>query len=249
MSTKKDYSRLFERASIGNVTFRNRIGMPPMGTMQEAADGLLTDSHVAYFAARAKGGCGFIILEGQQVTNKTDPWNSGFTTADTDEQAKKWAEVIEICHAYGSKVCVQLCCGQGRNAFVFDDKVTPPVSSSAIPSFYNPNKLCRPLEKEEIQDIVTRYGRCAFRAVRAGADMIEIHAHAGYLIDQFMSPQWNKRTDEYGGTFENGMRFIKEIYESIRKNVGPKVPILVRMAMTHDYEGGRTLESSVPIVQ
>lgn len=247
--TNEKYKRLFERVQIGKVTLKNRIGMPPMGTGQDGVNGELTQSHVNYFGARAKGGCGLIIVEGQTVTNKTDPWQFGYTIAATLDQAKPWKNVYEMIHAYGAKVCQQLVCGLGRNSFVFDDTSTPPVSASAVPSHYRPDVLCRPLEIGEIQDIVRRYATASAYAVAVGADMIEIHAHAGYLIDQFMSPQWNKRTDQYGGSFENRMRFITEIYYAIRSAVGPDVPVLVRMAADHDYEGGRTFEETIEIAK
>ena len=247
--TNPKYARLFERVQIGKVTLKNRIGMPPMGTGQDGVNGEMTENHVHYFGARAKGGAGLIIIEGQAVTNKTDPWMFGMTIAGTLDQAKAWKGVYEMCHAYGAKVCQQLICGLGRNAFVFDDTSTPPVSASAVPSHYRPDVLCRPLEIEEIQDIVRRYAVASAYAVAVGADMLEIHAHSGYLIDQFMSPAWNKRTDQYGGSFENRMRFITEIYYAMRAAVGPDVPILVRMAADHDFEGGRTFEETVEIAK
>ena len=83
----------------------------------------------------------------------------------------------------------------------------------------------------------------------AGFDAIEVHAHAGYLVDQFMSAVWNKRTDEYGGSLENRMRFPVEIVKSIRSAVGPDMPILFRIACKHHFEGGRTLEETLPMLK
>lgn len=123
------------------------------------------------------------------------------------------------------------------------------VSASEVPSFYMPDKLCRALTIEEVRDIVEHYRIAARNAIRAEADAVEIHAHSGYMIDQFMTPAWNKRIDEYGGSFENRMRIVTEIYNAIRGEVGPNYPVLIRMAATHDYPGGRTLEDSIEIVK
>lgn len=221
--------------------------MAPMGTFSENRDGYPSKAQIDYYEARAKGGLGMIIIEAQYVTNKTDPWIDYITTADTDEQMKGWSLIIEAIHAHGTKACLQIGCGLGRNAFPFSDAQM--VSASAVPSFYFPDMICRPFTIEEIHDIVDSFGRAARRAVVAEADAIEIHAHAGYILDQFMTPAWNKRTDEYGGSFENRMRIVKEIYEAIRKEVGPDYPVLIRMAAYHDFEGGRTLEESIEIVK
>lgn len=104
------------------------------------------------------------------------------------------------------------------------------VSASEVPSFYMPDKLCRALTINEVHDIVEHYRIAARNAVRAEADAVEIHAHAGYMIDQFITPAWNKRTDEYGGSFENRMRLLTEIYHAIRGEVGPNYPVLIRLA-------------------
>jgi len=245
MSTK--YPKLFERTSIGKVKLRNRLAMSSMGTMADDDTGLLVESQIKYYEARAKGGVGLVMIEGQSVTNKTDPWMFYQVAADTEFQMKKWALVAEAVHAHGAKVGIQLICGLGRNAFAFGNDPVPPVSSSANPTYYNPNVICRPMTVEEIHDVVARYGRCAARAVNAECDIIEIHAHCGYLLDQFMTPLWNQRTDEYGGSFENRMRFITEVYHSIRNAVGPDVPISVRLPLEHDFEGARTLEEGVEI--
>lgn len=244
---KKRYPKLFESGSIRNLKLKNRIVMAPMGTFSENRNGYPSRAQINYYKERAKGGAGMIIVEAQYVTNKTDPWINYIETADTDEQMKGWSLLTEAIHSYGAKVCLQLGCGLGRNAFPFSDEQM--VSASEVPSFYFPDRLCRALTKEEIKGIVDAYRRSARRCLVAEVDAIEIHAHAGYIIDQFMTPIWNKRTDEYGGSFENRMRLITEVYQAIREEVGPDYPILVRMAAYHDFPGGRTLEESIEIVQ
>jgi len=242
----QNYSRLFEHAKIKNMSLRNRIVMSPMGTFSENHDGYPSSNQIEYYRARARGGVGMVLVEAQYVTNKTDPWIGYISTADTDEQMKGWALIVEAIHAEGARACLQLGCGLGRNAFPFSDDQM--VCASEVPSFYFPDRVCRAFTLDEIHNIVAAFGRAAARAVVAEADCIEIHAHSGYILDQFMTPAWNKRTDEYGGSFENRMRIVKEIYQAMRAAVGPDMPILMRMAAAHDFEGGRTLEESIRIV-
>ena len=240
------YPHLYSYGKIGKMALKNRIVMSPMGTFSENHDGSVSQNQLEYFRARARGGVGMVITEVQYVTNKTDPWINYITTADTDEQMKGWATLVEAIHAEGAKCCIQLGCGLGRNAFPFSDDQM--VCASEVPSFYFPDRLCRAFTVEEIHDMVGCFTRAAARAVIAEADAVEIHAHAGYILDQFITPIWNKRTDEYGGSFENRMRIVKEIYEGIRSQVGPDMPILMRIAATHDFDGGRTLEETIEVV-
>ncbi|MCM1564378.1 MAG: FAD-dependent oxidoreductase [Dehalobacter sp.] len=244
MST--NYQKLFERTSIGKVKLRNRIATPPMGTMAEEPTGVLSDSQINYYEARAKGGIGLVIVEGQFVTNKTDPGLVHQTLVDTQFQMKKWSFLADKIHAHGAKMGIQLMCGIGRCAFVPENGPVP-VAPSAIPTPYNPNIICRPLTVEEIREVVESHGRCAARAVNAGCDILEINAHNGFLLDQFMTPLWNHRTDEYGGSFENRMRIIAEIYHSMRKAVGPDVPIVARIGVWHDVEGARSMDEGIEI--
>lgn len=242
-----NYPTMFSGFQINGMHLKNRIVMSPMGTFSENRNGSPNAKQIEYYRARARGGAGMILIEAQYTTNKTDPWIDYVTVAGTDEQMQGWALLIEACHAEGAKACLQLSCGLGRNAFPFsDDRM---VSASEVPSFYMPDMLCRELTIEEVEDIVEHYRIAARNAIRAEADAVEIHAHSGYMIDQFMTPIWNKRTDKYGGSFENRMRLVTEIYEAIRDEVGPNYPILIRMAADHDFPGGRTVEESIEIVQ
>nr|WP_314464382.1 FAD-dependent oxidoreductase [uncultured Clostridium sp.] len=246
---KSKYAKLFERGTIGKMRLKNRLIMAPMGTFTEDPDGFLADRTIKYYEARARGGASMIITEAQFVTNKTDPYASYITTADTDLQLKGWSSLSEAVHAHGAKLCIQLSPGLGRNAFIFDEDGGDMVSASENPAHYNPNKICRPMRVDEIKYIVEAFGRAARRCVTAEVDAIEIHAHFGYIFDQFMTPLWNRRTDEYGGSFENRMRFITECYNAIRNVTGPNFPIIVRIATEHRIEGGRTLEEGIEIIK
>jgi len=242
---RNEYSPLFERTYIGKLGVKNRIVLAPMGIGGETG-GAINEEGIDYYEARAKGGVGMVIPGFQLVTNKTDPMVSSYYAVDTQLQAMGWAKLVDRVKAYGTSVCVQLSCGLGRCGVPMPGMQN--VSSSENTNFYD-NNTTRPLTVDEIHDIVASFGRAAERAKAAGIDAIEIHAHYGYLLDQFMTSLWNKREDEYGGSFENRMRLLVEIYQIIRQTVGSDYPILMRMVMEHKIPGGREVEESLEIIR
>ena len=235
--TMYQYPHMFSGFQINGMHLKNRIVMAPMGTFSENRNGSPNAKQIEYYRARARGGVGMVLLEGQYTTNKTDPWIDYVTIAGTDEQMQGWALLAEACHAEGAKICLQLSCGLGRNAFPFSDDQM--VSASEVPSFYMPDKLCRALTIAEVHDIVEHYRIAARNAVRAEADAVEIHAHAGYMIDQFLPPAWNKRTDEYGGSFENRYRFAVDTVKAIKAACGPDFPVSLRYSVVSKTKGFR----------
>jgi 2,4-dienoyl-CoA reductase-like NADH-dependent reductase (Old Yellow Enzyme family)/thioredoxin reductase len=240
------YDALFERTYIGKHGVKNRLVMAPMGAGAEMT-GAIDDKGLDYYEARAKGGTGMLIIGFQLVTNKTDPNLRSMYAVDTTLQAYGWARLAERVKAHGASLCLQLSCGLGRNAHVVPGAEC--VSASVNPCYADTNQNTRALSIDEIHAIVAGFGRAAKRAKGAGADLIEIHAHLGYLLDQFMTPLWNRREDEYGGNFENRMRFTTEVYHAVRNVVGPDFPILFRMVLDHKIPGGRGMEESFEIVR
>lgn len=242
-----DYSKLFTPFNIGKMRVKNRIVLSPMGTGSSHIDGSKSDSEIRYYEERAKGGAGLLILGCQLLTEELAQ-GSLEGTLEKPHVIPKLTELVESCHRYGAKVVCQISPGTGRNAFpsMYGD---PPVSASPIPATFDPSVNCHPLSAEEIQEILDQFTNSTEIAMHAGFDAMEIHAHAGYLIDQFMSPVWNKRTDEYGGSDENRARFPREIIRAIRKATGPDVPIMFRIAVDHIFEGGRTIEDSMPLLK
>jgi 2-enoate reductase len=241
-----NYKKLFTPFKIGSMEIKNRIVMSPMGTNASHSDGSITQNRIDYYAARAKGGVGMIIFGCQFVSKE---FTSGSIEGVLEENyvLPRLASLCEAVHRYDTKICAQLSCGVGRNAF--PDRFKKPVSASAIPSALDPSVICHALTLEEIKNITNLFTNSARLAVNAGFDAIEIHAHAGYLIDQFMSPLWNKREDEYGGTLENRMRFACEIIRAVRKGIPNDVPILFRISLDHRFEGGRTIADSMEIIK
>lgn len=232
--------KLFEKTRIGSMKLKNRIVMGPMGTTGEA-DGSYCTEGIRYFEERAKGGAGLIITGANVVTTKYEP--RPCTELSNFHNVERLNMLIDRCHHYGAKVCVQISPGLGRQQFT--DPFTPPFSASDCGAFWFPTLKCKPFAVEEIHNIVEKVGYSAFLAKIAGADAVELHAYGGYLLDQFHSKQWNTRTDEYGGELKSRMRFTLECIDAIRKNVGPAFPILVKFTPVHRVEGGRELEEGL----
>ena len=244
---KYDYSILWRPIDINKCRIRNRISMSGMGTFTPTTvDQVETESGLRYYEERAKGGIGLIHTGAYFIDEKCA---QGGRTLDfsSDKSIPSGTQLTERVHRWGAKIFAQLSCGTGRNGMPqIGERV--PISSSENPSFYNPSMICRALTVDEIHEMMEHWKVAALNAVRMGFDGIQIHAHAGYLMDQFMSEIWNHRTDKYGGSFENRCRFTMETVDAIRSVVGPDFPITYRISLDHRFPGGRTIEESMKIL-
>ena len=235
---------LFDKTVIGNMKLKNRIFMSPMGTTGES-DGSYCTEGIDYFIERAKGGAGLIITGANVVSTKYEP--RPCTELSDFHHVERLNMLIEGCHNYGAKVCVQLSPGLGRQQFT--DPFTPPYSAGSVGAFWFPDLKCIPFTKEDIKYLVGKVGYSAQLAVNAGADCVELHAYGGYLLDQFHSVQWNNRTDEYGGSLENRMRFTLECIEEIKKNIPSGMPLLVKFTPHQRVEGFRTINEGIEMAK
>ena len=231
---------LFDKTYIGKMKLKNRIFMSPMGTTGEA-DGAYCNEGIDYFEERAKGGAGLIITGANVVSTKYEP--RPCTELSDFHHVERLNMLIERCHAYGAKVCVQLSPGLGRQQFT--DPFTPPYSAGSVGAFWFPNLICKPFSKEDIHYLVEKVGYSASLAVNAGADCVELHAYGGYLLDQFHSVQWNNRTDEYGGDIHGRLRLTLEVIEEVRKQCGRDFIIDVRISGDEYSDGGLTLNDMI----
>lgn len=238
--TRKDanfmkYSKLFSPIKIGSITIKNRFAMAPMGPLGLAdANGGWNQRGIDYYVERAKGGTGLIITGVtffDQVVEKQDPSTVPNPLYKPVNFVKTSREMTERIHAYGSKIFLQLSGGFGRVTIPTNVGDIPPIAPSAIPHRWL-DKTCRAITVDEIHAIVKQFGEAAFNAKRAGFDGVQIHAvHEGYLIDQFAISMFNQRTDEYGGSLENRLRFAKEIVEEIKKTCGDDFPVTLRFSV------------------
>ncbi|WP_287968494.1 FAD-dependent oxidoreductase [Catenibacterium sp.] len=229
------YSKLFSPIKIGSITIKNRFAMAPMGPLGLAdANGGWNQRGIDYYVERAKGGTGLIITGVtffDQVVEKQDPTTVPNPLYKPVNFVKTSREMTERIHAYGSKIFLQLSGGFGRVTIPTNVGDIPPIAPSAISHRWL-DKTCRAITVDEIHAIVKQFGEAAFHAKRAGFDGVQIHAvHEGYLIDQFAISMFNQRTDEYGGSLENRLRFAKEIVEEIKKTCGDDFPVTLRFSL------------------
>lgn len=229
------YSKLFSPIKIGSITIKNRFAMAPMGPLGLAdANGGWNQRGIDYYVERAKGGTGLIITGVtffDQVVEKQDPTTVPNPLYKPVNFVKTSREMTERIHAYGSKIFLQLSGGFGRVTIPTNVGDIPPIAPSAIPHRWL-DKTCRAITVDEIHAIVKQFGEAAFHTKRAGFDGVQIHAvHEGYLIDQFAISMFNQRTDEYGGSLENRLRFAKEIVEEIKKTCGDDFPVTLRFSL------------------
>ncbi|HHU63242.1 MAG TPA: FAD-dependent oxidoreductase [Clostridiales bacterium] len=237
---------LFEKVKIGNLELKNRVVMNPMGFSHTDPDGGFSDRQIEYYVERARGGFGLIYPTATMVTTEFEPAPMP-NVLENYSQATRLSILCEKVHNYGAKVCAQLSLGLGRVSFI--DPFTAPKSASAVPSFFFPELICTPYTKDEIKFLVKKFGYASLLAKNAGVDAIEIHAYGGYLIDQFLTPLWNKRTDEYGGSLENRLRILYELCDAVWENCGKDFPLIVKLTPDHQIEGGRTLEEGIELLK
>lgn len=240
-----EFTNLFQPGYFGKLKVKNRLVMPPMVRNYADFDGSSTRRYEAHIERIALGGVGTIILEASYV----DPAGKGF-----EHQLGVHAyhiipglkSLVAIAHYRGVAIGPQLF-HAGRQT---SSKVTrmPVIAPSPIPDPLM-QELPRTPDKYEIDRIVLSFGNAAGRAQAAGCDFVEIHAAHGYLVNQFLSPFSNKRTDEYGGSLENRMRFLLEILQAVRAATGHDFPVLVRISADELQPGGLTLEETTKIAK
>ncbi|MEC5171868.1 NADPH2 dehydrogenase [Chryseobacterium nepalense] len=241
---------LYTPVNFRNVELKNRWVMSPM-CMYSSEDGLPNDFHFVHYGSRAQGGAGLLIVEATgveprgRITNHCmGIWN--------DEQAKQLQRIVEFVHKNSeSKIGIQLS-HSGRKGSTWNTKQISveegweTIAPSPIP--YHPTeRIPHVLTQEEIKEQVRNFREAARRAVEAGFDVIEIHAAHGYLIHQFLSPLSNIRTDEYGGSFENRIRFLVEIVDAVNEELNDNVALFVRISGTEYAENGWEITDSVEL--
>lgn len=212
---------LFSPFNLRRLSLKNRVVMAPMTRSRAGKERMPNSLMAEYYAQRASAG--LIITEGTVISKQAIGWLNT-PGIHSDEQAEAWKEIVEAVHAKGSMIFLQLWhCGRASHSS-FHVKEGLPVAPSAVkmngdyihtPTGKQPYETPRPLETEEIPEIVKDYRRAAERAKSAGFDGVELHAANGYLIDEFLQSKTNHRTDRYGGSVENRYRFLNEIVISV----------------------------------
>lgn len=239
------YKYLFQKGNIGKLELKNRIVMPAIGVSLAKSTGEASDDLIAYYEERAKGGCGLIITE---ITKIDDEYGAG--TANQLSVTKpihvvQLERLAKTVHKYDSKIFVQLH-HPGRQTYSRLIGGKQVVAPSAI-MCKRTKEMPRALTTEEVEGLVKKFVIGAKIAQTAGIDGVELHGAHGYLINQFLSEYTNKRTDKYGGSFVNRMRFITEIILGIKHICGHDFPISVRISGDEFVEGGYKIDEAVKI--
>jgi len=237
--------KLFEAIKIRNMELKNRIVMAPMGTHFSNKDGTVSEKQLNYYRRRAEGGSGLIIVEatsvdpyGENHLNELGIWDDKFIDG--------LSRLTESIHSQGAKSAIQIY-HPGRQASSKHTGIQP-VGPSAI-RYFPAGEVPKELSQTEIAELVRKFGDGARRAKHAGFDAVEIHGAHGYLICQFLSPESNRRNDEYGGDESRRARFALEIIRSVRENVGEEFPVFFRFSASEYTESGLTLDETKRIAK
>ena len=221
------YTKLFEETKIGRVTLKNRAALAPAHVSLAEANGYPGERMIKYYEERAKGGVGLIFTEASSVERDHSSTGENSFYISEDRAVSSLERLTEAIHKYDAKVIVQLYHGGAtvNPKFIGGRQPWAPSDVPAAPGGVVPHALTI----DEIHDVQKKFVEAAVRCVKAGYDGVELHGAHGYLLAEFWSPHYNKRTDEYGGSFENRMRFIDEIIAMLKKELAPGVIIGARM--------------------
>lgn len=249
-----EYQKLFSPGKIGCVELKNRVIMGPTETLRASAIGEVTPAIIDYYTERAQGGVGMIILhsiQGNTDVDRMDPY-AGSLRLDNDAYIPMMRELTEQVHQHGAKIASLVSIGGGAraNGDRYPDKPGKDILVAPSPMAEGAGgRPVRALTVDEIHRTVEAYGKCALRAQKAGFDVFYIHALGSYLLAEFLSPVFNRRTDSYGGSAENRARLLFELVESCQRYAGKDFPLVVRFSVDELCENGRTLRESIAIAQ
>lgn len=239
------HDRLFQPITIKGMTLRNRIVMLPIHLVY-TPDGYCNDRFKEFYWRRAEGGIGMAIVGGCRF----DDYGAGgsMMSLQDDSFIPGYKEFTDGMHARGAKVAVQLYHAGAYTHSAHCQNGRVPVAPSAVFSKFT-KEVPKEITYEEMDEVINNWAAAAVRAQKAGFDAVEILCSAGYLICQFLSPVTNKRTDEYGGSWENRTRFPKRVFKAMREAVGPDYPLIARIAGNDFVPGSNTNEDAVRFAQ
>lgn len=240
------YKNLLKPGKIGKLNIKNRVVVTPVGLFYADSNGEAGDNICAYLEERAKGGAGIIMTGIITIDSRTGKLSPNELVLENRAQAMSYARLAAIVHKYDAKLILQLYhpgkCTTSANLGGL-------IPWSASPTLANDGVITKEMAKEDIQYIIDRYVNAVKLAQNAGVDGVEIHAAHGYLLGQFLSPFYNIRTDEYGGSFENRMRIVVEVYNAIRAAAGKDFVVGIRMSADEFVEGGNTLQEGIEMAR
>jgi NADPH2 dehydrogenase len=235
-------ANLLTPLSFAGLTLRNRIVMPPMWSGQATPEGHVTEAIINYHRMRAAAGCGLVIVEHAFVhpLGRHTPTQIGVCS---DSMIKGLGQLAAAVRSEGAVVALQLAhAGSRGSSAVIGQR---PFAPSEIRHPYEPDgEIPEALTTAQIREVVYAFGRAASRAQEAGFNAVEIHAAHGFLLSQFLSPLTNRRTDEFGGSPSNRARVHLEVLDEVRRRVGFKLPVFVRLGVHDETPGGLELNEA-----
>ena len=232
---------LLKPLKVRSMNLANRLVMPPMATAKAEPDGKASPALLDYYEEKSRGGfLSLIIIEHSYITSEGKVKDNQLSVSD-DAVIPGLRKLADVIHRNGSKTAMQI--NHAGSAAQKEVTGTIPLAPSATA---NPRRgdMPRELTRKDIGDIVNAFKDAGRRVREAGFDAVEIQSAHGYLLNQFLSPLTNKRTDEYGGVISNRIRIHLQVVQAVRTAVGPDFPIQVRLGVSDYTEGGTTIEDS-----
>ena len=248
---ERRYPHLSSPITLGRVTFRNRMFSSPMGGTDITENGCIGPGSRAFYELRAKGGAAAVTVSELMVHPETD----GSQAFHLDPALWGTLQSATLCadaiRRHGAIASIELShSGQFAGTYMTDkSKKAEMVQYGVSPSVRADGMQILELSKEQIDEIIEAYGKTAALAKTAGFEMLMVHGGHGWLINQFLSPLFNKRTDEYGGSLENRTRFAIEVLKKVREAVGPGFPIEFRLSGSEFVPDGYDLDEGIRIAQ
>ena len=254
--TAKPLAPMFQPFRLRGLTLENRIVVSPM-CQYSAQDGLPSDWHLVHYGSRAIGGAGLMFTEMTDVS-KDARISLGCAGIYEDAHEAAWKRIVDFVHAQSqTKFCLQLGHAGRKGATKLmwegideplEEGAWPIVSASPLPYFPH-SVVPREMSRADMDEVIADYVAATRRADRAGFDMVEMHAAHGYLLASFISPLTNRRTDDYGGSLENRMRFPLEVFRAMRAAWPDEKPMSVRISATDWADGGLTGDDAVEVAR
>jgi len=243
MNPLKEAHLLFDRTRIGNLDLRNRLVRSATAEMMADEAGRPLPQLASLYRDLARGGVGLLIT-GHMYVHLSGKAHPGMTGITSDDLIPDLAKLANAVHAEGGAIAAQINhAGRQSRGDVVDDPIGPS-EQPAKP----PRSGAREMTVDEIEMLIDAYAQAARRAADAGFDAVQIHAAHGYLISQFLSPLANQRTDGWGGSLENRIRFFERVVEAVRETVGPRFPILAKLGIRDESDQGLTLNEGIEVV-
>jgi len=249
----KDYPHVFQPIKIGNnLTMKNRLHYTPMVACVSTGDGEVNQEMLDWIGMQARTGVGYITIGDTQIDQERARAFYGELDVTTDRYKDGLIVLTEEAHRFGCKLSIELShAGRGANPTM---NTLPALAPSFVPIPGGPGSLgaaidLKVMDKEDMEDVKRRWAECAVRCKDCGFDMVMLHSAHNNLLGSFLSPESNFRTDEYGGSIENRMRFPLEVFEAVRKAVGPDYPMEMRVSINEMTEKGLQFEDTLEFLK